>query len=359
MQYGVLYHDKINADDITDVGFSCIEMQWNQEMPSNATAVSGIVVPLENVDDEIMEKVYSHVKKHCIQYVVLETVNCCELEKMEQFVDAYGDHLVQLGVHVYIENGYVGDDVSGYRHCVFSEIEMLRRIVAFGNRCTSSSFFGICVNIGYGNILAKNVRGMMEEAGDMLCLVHANDNDGFHNDKQMPYTFTKGRGKQTTDWQRIIGALWRIGFDGIIIFDTEGLFERAPKELEKQMLKMLYAIAREWENALNFETMLNHPEKKLILFGAGLMAANYMTSWGGKYPPAFFVDNNQEHWGKEIFGIPIKSPQEILSIPEDERTVLICNMYYDAIGQQLQEMGVPYQKYIDHYYNYSDKVLGE
>lgn len=359
MQYGVFQHEKIKENDVVDVGFSCVEIPWNQDMDIQTVTVSGILVPLRDIGEDVMEMVLMKISKYHVKYIVLQTANCMDLGLMEQFVDSYGRKLVQLGVRIYVENGFVGDDQYGYRHCVFSEMDMLRKIVSFGNRATESQSFGICLNLGYANILAQNTRELIETAGSFLELVHANDNDGFHNDKQMPYTFTKGRGDQTTDWQHIIGALWRIRFDGTVIFDTEGLFERAPAELERQMLKMLYSIAQEWDLVIHFDRILHQPGKKLILFGAGLMAANYMASWGEQYPPAFFVDNNEKIWGQEAFGIPIKDPQEILSIPEDGRTVIICNMYYDAIGRQLQEMGVPYEKYIDHYYNYSDIVLGE
>lgn len=44
-------------------------------------------------------------------------------------------------------------------------------------------------------------------------------------------------------------------------------------------------------------------------------------------------------------GIPVKSPDEILNVPENERNVWVCNMYYDAIGAQLDGMGVEYRCY--------------
>ena len=69
--------------------------------------------------------------------------------------------------------------------------------------------------------------------------------------------------------------------------------------------------------------------------------------------PAFIVDNNEELWGKERFGIPVKSPEDILLIPEDKRNVWICNTYYNAIGKQLEKMGIKYRCYYDHYFIYA------
>ena len=75
-----------------------------------------------------------------------------------------------------------------------------------------------------------------------------------------------------------------------------------------------------------------------------------MRTFGDKYPPYFAVDNGQNRWGTELLGVQIKSPQEILTVPEEERNVVICCMYYDAIGAQLREMGVAYDEFQDRYF---------
>ena len=117
------------------------------------------------------------------------------------------------------------------------------------------------------------------------------------------------------------------------------------------MAELLEAMYEEWiESCFKTEEYLAADGKKIILFGAGRMALNYMQNWGDKYPPAFLVDNNSEIHGQERWGIPVKSPDEILNVPESERNVWICNMYYDAIGAQLDSMGVEYRCYWDHYY---------
>ena len=108
------------------------------------------------------------------------------------------------------------------------------------------------------------------------------------------------------------------------------------------------------QDLLMAEVKLNEAEYQLLQakssLETGRMALNYMQNWGDKYPPAFLVDNNSEIHGQERWGIPVKSPDEILKVPESERNVWICNMYYDAIGAQLDSMGVEYRCYWDHYY---------
>ncbi len=89
--------------------------------------------------------------------------------------------------------------------------------------------------------------------------------------------------------------------------------------------------------------------KKIILFGAGMMFEDYMKKWGGRYRPDFLVDNDENKWGRSRMGIPVKSPKEILQIPEGKRRLIICSFYYKEIEKQLEEMGVKdYHVYVQH-----------
>ncbi len=89
--------------------------------------------------------------------------------------------------------------------------------------------------------------------------------------------------------------------------------------------------------------------KKIILFGAGMMFEDYMKKWGGRYRPAFLVDNDENKWGRQRMGIPVKSPKEILDIPKEKRRLIICSFYYKEIQKQLESMGIrDYHIYVQH-----------
>lgn len=89
--------------------------------------------------------------------------------------------------------------------------------------------------------------------------------------------------------------------------------------------------------------------KKIILFGAGMMMEDYMKKWGNRYRPDFLVDNDENKWDRQRFGIPIKSPEEILKVPEGKRRLIICSFYYKEIQKQLEEMGIrDYCVYVQH-----------
>lgn len=87
--------------------------------------------------------------------------------------------------------------------------------------------------------------------------------------------------------------------------------------------------------------------KKIILFGAGLMFEDYMKKYKKKYTPDFIVDNDKAKWGHEKQGVLIKSPKSILNILEEDRRVIICSVHYRQIEKQLKDMGVTdYRIYI-------------
>lgn len=89
--------------------------------------------------------------------------------------------------------------------------------------------------------------------------------------------------------------------------------------------------------------------KKIILFGAGMMMEDYMKKWGNRYRPEFLVDNDENKWGRQRFGVPIKSPEEIQKIPEGKRRLIICSFYYKEIQKQLEQMGIhDYCVYVQH-----------
>ncbi len=98
---------------------------------------------------------------------------------------------------------------------------------------------------------------------------------------------------------------------------------------------------------LNFDWFLDGlADKCIVVFGAGKMLEYYLAHEGKKYPPDFAVDNDQNKWGTSVCGIPVQSPQSILTIPKEKLRLLICSIYYREIAKQLKAMG------IDHYYIY-------
>lgn len=362
MLLGVQYQAPLKLEAIADGGFSYAEIPYEvmekgglptyekKTGDSRILCVSGFTYALQKLTPDKLYELLETCKLYQGNYIVLETMNC-EAGILEGIVEECSMMLSDYGIPLFIENGCQGNDVTGYLHNAYSDVSDLMRIADYCNRLCERPMVGICYNIGYGNLLAKNSRSQLHQCQAYLCMVHANDNGGMKNDRQMPYTFTKGRGELVTDWYHMIGELIRMDFRGWMIFDTAGLFGRCPESLQTQFVKLLYAVAQEWENQYSFaKRVLDQPDKKLILFGAGQMLADYMRVFGEVYPPYFAVDNGKMRWGTEVCGVSVKEPKEILSVPEEERNVVICCMYYDAIGAQLRQMGVSYEEFLDRYF---------
>jgi len=80
-------------------------------------------------------------------------------------------------------------------------------------------------------------------------------------------------------------------------------------------------------------------DKMIVLFGTGKMLDDYMQKYGNRYRPRFLIDNSEEKWGKEKYGIIINGPESIVNIPKTNLHIIVCNIYYRQIGKQLEKMG--------------------
>lgn len=87
--------------------------------------------------------------------------------------------------------------------------------------------------------------------------------------------------------------------------------------------------------------------KRIVLFGAGLMAEDYMKKYGSKYRPDLLIDNDKQKWGAKKFGIPIREPGVLKEFPAEEVHLILCSFYYKEIERQLSDMGIAdYHVYI-------------
>lgn len=80
--------------------------------------------------------------------------------------------------------------------------------------------------------------------------------------------------------------------------------------------------------------------KKLILFGSGLFTRRFLNTFSGDYNIYCIIDNNKDKWNTEIDGIPVKSPDILNDIPENQRHIIICIKKYYGVANQLKDMGI-------------------
>lgn len=95
---------------------------------------------------------------------------------------------------------------------------------------------------------------------------------------------------------------------------------------------------RIWQNRF-YGVFKISSEKVIVLFGTGQMLDDYMQKYGSQYMPKYLIDNSEENWGKEKYGIIITGPGSLINLPKENLHIIICNIYYRQIGKQLENMG--------------------
>ncbi|MCI9486907.1 MAG: adenylyltransferase/cytidyltransferase family protein [Lachnospiraceae bacterium] len=90
-----------------------------------------------------------------------------------------------------------------------------------------------------------------------------------------------------------------------------------------------------------FVDIFNHCDtRKLILFGSGRFAEQFMSMYREDYPVYAIVDNQEKRWGEELYGIRIQSPELLHRLSPGEFKVLVCIKNYISVMKQLEDMGV-------------------
>ena len=76
-------------------------------------------------------------------------------------------------------------------------------------------------------------------------MLHIHDNDGWRDLHQIPFAFTKTReNKSATDWEGFIIGLKKIGYEGVLNFETGPALTAFPDELKGDTLKFIAKIGR-------------------------------------------------------------------------------------------------------------------
>lgn len=91
---------------------------------------------------------------------------------------------------------------------------------------------------------------------------------------------------------------------------------------------------------LFFDIFQDADKKKLILFGSGRYAHEFMNLYRVLYPVYAIVDNNEAAWGKEIHGVQIQSPAILEKMQPGECKVLVCIKDFLPVMEQLESLRV-------------------
>lgn len=205
------------------------------------------------------------------------------------------------------------------------------------NKEVGEERFGFCVDVGVCNLCGQNMYDFVLSLGSRLKAVILRDCDGHRENAMLPFTCVDQKRSQT-DWLNLIRGLREMGFDGHLIMSLADTASSFSPILRPELMQLAKSVANYFKWQIEIKDLLKK-YKSIVLFGAGNMCRNFMKCYGEKYPPLFTCDNNSALWGTEFCGLEVKSPESLLSLPDD-CGVFICNIYYREIEKQLHEMGI-------------------
>ncbi|MCI8865781.1 MAG: sugar phosphate isomerase/epimerase [Lachnospiraceae bacterium] len=198
--------------------------------------------------------------------------------------------------------------------------------------------FGFCMDVGSCNICGQDMQEFAGTLGSRVKGVILRDNDGQRDLSALAFTNTSYGGRPQADWLGLVRGLRSAGFDGYLILDFADTAAGFPPLLRPRLLGLAKATAEylKWQIGME-NTLKKYPS--LVLFGAGNMCRNYMKCYGETYPPLFTCDNNPQLWGTDFCGLEVKPPESLKGLPKD-CAILVCNVYYREVTQQLCSMGI-------------------
>lgn len=225
------------------------------------------------------------------------------------------------------------------------------------NEAVGEERFGFCMDVGTCSLCGQNMYDFILVLRERLKAVVLRDCDGNHENALLPFT-SVNQGKMRTDWLNLIRGLREQGFAGEMVISIKDSLYAFPPFLHPELLKWAKTIADYFKWQIGMENVLKKYSSR-VLFGAGNMCRNYMKCYGEKYPPLYTCDNDSSMWGTVFCGLEVKSPNNLKELPK-ECAVFICNIYYEEIRGQLQEMGIcnPIEYFNDEYmpFYYFDRL---
>lgn len=318
---------------------------------SNSVSISAVRVPYLKWDTKRtdLNLLLLQIGKNCME--LCEKIACHRLivqplfsgiEKPDVWTEnrryyrELGELAKERNICILMENQC--NDINGH-FCrgVCADASIASEWIDLLNGELQQEIFGFCLDSGVANLCGQNMGEMALTLGKRLKSVRIRDCDGVKEASGLPFIGMSENGS-LTDWLSMIRGLRRISFDGALIMDAGSTLRGFSHLLRPQLYPLVKSVADFFKWQITMEEHLKRYSTR-VLFGAGKMCRNYMECYGDEYPPLFTCDNNADLWGTVCCGLEVKPPERLKELP-DNCAVVICNVHYREIAEQLRKMGI-------------------
>ena len=167
-----------------------------------------------------------------------------EWQATAEFLEELAPLAKEMGLTMCIENLYDGQADRIVEGPCCDAVKAARRIDAM-NEKYGAEVLGFCFDTGHANLIHLDFEQFLTTLGHRLKVLHIHDNDGWRDLHQIPFAFTKTReNRSATDWEGFIRGLKKIGYEGVLNFETGPALTAFPDELKGDTLKFIAKIGR-------------------------------------------------------------------------------------------------------------------
>lgn len=287
------------AEDLKAHGLSIVDMKKDENgnliMPyiSAPTAQSYLRQVAFESEEKFLDKLdefVSLIRKSS------EEVSADENEEVPICQRAYHD-LMPLNCF-YVDGEFVFFDQEFY-----DENYPINAVICRAIDCTSEMITAAKLSISHDDLLRRY--GLYEKR-DKWRRMHWEFISKLRNEKELATYFTKKR------------------YDGNQVYSNRLRMNFSSEEYLRRFVNIFQGI----------------DNKKIILFGTGNFAVEFMNKYGKGYDIDVVVDNNKSRQGSDFFGVKVSSPDILEEYEDKTYRVIICIKNFLSVVNQLEEMGV-------------------
>ncbi len=287
------------AEDLKAHGLSVVDMKKDENgnlfMPyiSAPTAQAYLRQVAFESEEKFLEKLDEFVD---LIRKSSEEVSVDENEEAPIYKRAYHD-LMPLNCF-YVDGEFVFFDQEFY-----DENYPINAVICRAIDCTSEMITAAKLSISHDELLRRY--GLFEKR-DKWRRMHWEFISKLRNEKELATYFTKKR------------------YDGNQVYSNRLRMNFSAEEYLRRFVNIFQGI----------------DNKKVVIFGTGRFADQFMNKYGKDFDIDAVIDNNKANHGKDFFGIKVTGPEILEQYEKRTYRVIICIKNFLSVVNQLEDMGV-------------------